>query len=156
VKAKSIFIVCCLIGVVLFTTSCGSIDVFEKTKAFAQHEWAGNDSASFSFDIKDTASLYQLYFVLRHEDAYPKKNIWVDIKMKTPDSTIQLKREFYLADNTKWLGTAIDDIIEHRISINQAPIKLKKGSYAFTLKQVMREDPLPYVLNAGIRVEKAK
>ena len=142
--------------ILIFLSSCGSIDVYEKTKAFPQHEWKSNDSASFSFDIKDTASRYNLYMVLRHEDAYKKKNIWVDITVKAPDSTYSIKREFNLADNTHWLGSAMDDIIEHRININAMPIPLKKGNYGFVLKQAMREDPLEYVLNAGIRVEKAK
>lgn len=142
--------------ILIFFSSCGSIDVYEKTKAFPEHEWKSKDSASFSFDIKDTASHYNLYMVLRHEDAYKKKNIWVDITVKAPDSTYSIKREFNLADNTHWLGAAMDDIIEHRININAMPIPLKKGNYGFVLKQAMREDPLEYVLNAGIRVEKAK
>ncbi len=48
----------------------------------------------------------------------------------------------------------MDDIFDHRIRLTQAPIKLKMGNYTFTIQQAMREDPLPYVLNAGIRVEK--
>lgn len=154
-KAKSSFFSFSSFIFLVFS-SCGSIDVYEKTKAFSEHEWKGKDSATFTFDIKDTVSLYNVYFVLRHEDAYRKKNIWVDIAVKSPDSTYKLKREFNLADNTHWLGSAMDDIIEHRININAQPIPLRKGSYSFTLQQVMREDPLQYVLNAGIRVEKAK
>jgi hypothetical protein len=34
------------------------------------------------------------------------------------------------------------------------PAKLKKGEYSFTLQQIMREDPLQHVLNAGIRIVK--
>ncbi len=145
-----------LVFLFLVLASCNSIDVFEKTRAFPEHEWKSKDTATFSFDIKDTSSRYNVYFVLRHEDAYRKKNIWVDITVKSPDSTYKLKREFNLADNTHWLGSAMDDIIEHRININAQPIALKKGQYSFVLQQVMREDPLQYVLNAGIRVEKSK
>ena len=152
VKANSFLILCCI----LFLASCGSIDVYEKTKPFPEHEWKGIDSVSVTFDIKDSASMYNVYFVLRHEDAYRKKNIWVDIAIKGPDTTVNIKPEFNLADNTRWLGTAMDDIIEHRINLDSRPRLLKKGQYTFTLKQAMREDPLQYVLNAGIRVEKAK
>lgn len=141
---------------VLLLASCGSIDVYEKTKAFPDHEWKGNDSASFAFEINDTTKAYNVYFVLRHEDAYRKKNIWVNITIKGPDTTVSIKPEFNLADNTRWLGTAMDDIIEHRINLESKPRWLKKGQYVFTIKQAMREDPLQYVLNAGIRVEKAK
>jgi gliding motility-associated lipoprotein GldH len=155
VKANP-FLLVGFIGSVLLFASCGSIDVYEKTKAFPDHEWKSNDSATFTFDITDTTAKYNIYFVLRHEDAYRKKNIWVDIAWKNPDSSITVKREFNLADNTRWLGTAMDDIIEHRISVDREPAILKKGRHVFILKQAMREDPLQYVLNAGIRVEKAK
>lgn len=142
---------------VFFTAvSCTTLDVFEKTKAFATHEWAANDKAVCSFEIKDTAARYNLFVVLRHEDAYKYKNIWLDIAMQSADSTIHVKRDFALADNSKWLGSAMSDIIEHRIKVNAVPIPLKKGNYTFTIQQAMREDPLPSILNAGIRIEKAK
>ena len=84
------------------------------------------------------------------------KNIWLNVQMKSPDSTIQIKREFILSNNTQWLGTTMSDIVEHRIAFNKTPARLVKGKYTFTLQQAMREDPLDYILNAGIRVEKVK
>ena len=30
----------------------------------------------------------------------------------------------------------------------------KKGTYTFTISQIMREDPLEHVLNVGLRIEK--
>ncbi len=136
--------------------SCTTLDVFEKTKAFTKHEWAANDKPTCTFEIKDTTAKYNLFLVLRHEDAYKYKNIWLDITMQSADSSIHVKRDFTLSDNTKWLGVAMSDIIEHRIKVNAVPIPLKKGNYTFTLQQAMREDPLPYILNAGIRIEKVK
>ena len=50
----------------------------------------------------------------------------------------------------------MSDIVEHRITFNKTPARLVKGKYTFTLQQAMREDPLGYILNAGIRVEKMK
>ena len=97
-----------------------------------------------------------MFVVLRHEDGYKYKNIWLDIEAIAPDTTLQIKRNFTLSDNTKWLGNGMSDIVEHRINFNPAPAKLKKGTYKFTLKQAMREDPLQYILQAGIRVEKVK
>ena len=142
--------------IILFLISCNTLDVFEKTKAFPEHEWKSSDKPSFTFAINDSISLYNLYVVIRHEDAYRYKNIWLNVHIKDPDSSYILKREFTLADNTKWLGTGMDDIFEDRIIFNPLPIHLKKGKYVFELEQVMREDPLEHLLNAGIRVEKVK
>jgi len=143
-------------AVCLVATACTTLDVYEKSHFFNDHTWKSSDKQSFMFDIKDTTSLYNLYVVLRHEDAYRYKNIWLDIHMQSADTSLTFKREFTLADNTHWLGNAMEDIIEHRIGFNTTPLHLKKGTYTFTIQQVMREDPLQYILNAGIRVEKAK
>jgi gliding motility-associated lipoprotein GldH len=142
--------------VIVFLASCNTLDIYEKTKAFPEHEWKSSEKPSFTFNIEDTTTLYNMYVVIRHEDAYGYKNIWLNVLVKDPDSSYTIKREFTLADNTKWLGTGIDDIIEHRIIFNGIPISLKKGIYTFTLEEIMREEPLQHILNAGIRVEKVK
>jgi gliding motility-associated lipoprotein GldH len=142
------------IAFVLFITSCSKMGVYEQTVFFPEHNWKSADTASFTFQVEDTSSLYNMYIILRHEDAYGFKNIWLNIHVKDADSSYTIKREFQLADNRHWLGSAMDDIIEHRINFNTAPTKLKKGNYTFTLQQTMREEPLQHVLNAGIRVEK--
>ncbi len=142
--------------VLFFVASCTTLGVYEQTKTFPNHEWKSNEVGTFSFEISDTNSLYNMFVVLRHEDAYRYKNIWLDIDVIAPDTTLQIKRDFTLSDNTKWLGNNMSDIVEHRINFNPAPGKLKKGTYKFTVKHAMREEPLQYIMQAGIRVEKAK
>lgn len=139
---------------IAFLASCTTLDVYEKNNPFPKQEWSSVDTPNFKFDIVDTNSFYNFYFVLRHQERYPYKNIWLSLTVKDPDTTSIIKREFTLADNTKWLGTTIDDITDHRIIFNPQPIRLKKGSYSFTLKHIMRDDPLPNILSAGIRVQK--
>ena len=148
-----------LISAFVFIISCTHTNgVYERMAFFPKQEWSTKDKRSFDFEVTDTLSTYRLYLVLRHTDAYNWNNIWVNIEFKTPDTAYILKREFTLADNQKWLGTVVDDIVDQRIAFdrNNNPIPLKKGKYTFTLQQVMREDPLQHVLNAGIRVEKAE
>ncbi len=137
--------------------ACNRIDVYEKTVPFNIHEWAGSNQPSFQFSITDTTSLYNIYTVVRHDDAYHFNNLWLNVTIAAPGDTAKTQQvQLLLGDNTKgWLGSAMDDIIEHRILLTRNPIRLKKGTYIFTLQQTMREDPLQYVLNAGIRVEKA-
>jgi len=136
--------------------ACNTIGVFEKTDAFGGHAWPSSSRPSFVFDIQDTSAYYNLYAVLRHTDAYHYNNIWLSITSIAPgDTAITMQQSFKLGDNKLgWLGTTMDDVIEHRMLITGKPVKLKKGSYTFILQQIMREDPLLNVLNAGIRVEK--
>jgi gliding motility-associated lipoprotein GldH len=145
-----------LVAFVLSESCTSTNNVFEKMAYFSKHEWRSHVKPSFDFEVTDSTALYRLYFVIRHTDAYHFKNIWMNIAMKTPDTTVVFKTEFTLADNEKWHGTMVDDIVEQRIPVepNNKALRLKSGKYTFSLQHVMREDPLLNVLNAGIRVEK--
>ncbi len=150
-KSCSIFVIVCVM-----LAACNTLDVFEKSASFNKHEWASSNKPAFDFAITDTNSLYNIYIVIRHDDAYHYNNLWLNITTQAPASKPETQQiELTLANNTKgWLGTGMDDIFDHRIRITNAPIKLKKGIYHFVLQHTMRENPLPYVLSAGIIVEK--
>lgn len=145
-----------LLGVLFFANACSDIGVFEKQYFFKQHTWQSTIQPSFDFTIKDTAALYNIYIAVRHEDAYRYNNLWVEITTQSPgDKAKTQSLNLLLADNKKgWLGAGMDDIFDHRIRITKSPQKLKAGKYTFKLKQIMREDPLPAILNTGIRIEK--
>jgi gliding motility-associated lipoprotein GldH len=142
---------------VMTLASCAQIDVFEKNVAIKDHAWKSDDKITVQFDLKDTLSYYNIYLVIRHTDAYNYNNIWLNLFTQAPGDTVRkVQLPVQLADNKKgWLGTGMDDIFEHRVRINASPLQFKKaGTYRFTLQQIMREDPLQHILNAGIRVER--
>ncbi|MEP6512482.1 MAG: gliding motility lipoprotein GldH [Parafilimonas sp.] len=137
--------------------SCDTIDVFEQTKSINKQEWESSKTLSFTFFLGDSTAFYNIDIVLRHTDAYHYNNIWLTITTKNPgDSIAQSQRvNLPLAANAKgWLGAGFDDIIEQRVLLNTLPVRLKPGNYTFTIEHIMREDPLKYVVNAGIRIEK--
>lgn len=146
----------------ILLVQCRSIDLYERTVNIPKHAWSSDFTPSFEFEIKDTISLYEASLVLRHTDGYPFNNIWLIVQVETPDSLFTFRTEKKLGDNDKgWLGTGLNDVIEHRISLNpdlaNAGISFRKsGTYTFRLTQIMREDPLPEVLQAGIRVERKR
>ncbi|MCE3283525.1 MAG: gliding motility protein GldH [Chitinophagaceae bacterium] len=147
---RSVLVV--ITALVIFS-ACTTNGVYEKLAFFPRHEWRKAQVDSFRFSVTDS-SLYKVYFVFRHADAYRWQNIWLNMQVrKNTDSAIRFKSEFILSDNFKWLGTAVDDIIEHRLLFDTLQTR-QPATYTFTIQQVMREDPLPHVLNAGIRVEK--
>jgi len=142
---------------ILAVQGCGTNGVFEKSDVLPHHYWASSNRLSYTFNIQDTAAYYNLYVILTHTDAYHYNNIYLNITtIAAGDTAITRQKSFQLAKNNYgWLGTAMDDIIEHRILLNdRGPIKLKKGNYTFMLAQAMREDPLAEIIAAGVRVEK--
>lgn len=146
----------------LLMASClpAKMDAYEKNQEIPRHQWTYQYKPVFEVTVnpEDTAYLYNLYVNVRHTDAYPYSNIWVLVSTQTPgDTTQQLRRvELPLADASgKWLGSGLDDIYEHRIPIQERAILNKPGTYRFIFEQNMRQNPLPYVMNVGLRIEKA-
>jgi gliding motility-associated lipoprotein GldH len=144
---------------VFLVSACGTIDVFERNVNIPNHEWSNSYKPEIAFEITDTTSFYNIYVVLRHTDAYRYKNIWMNVYTQVPGDTIRKQRlDLLLATDDKgWLGSGMDDIYEHRIRITNIPQRLSRpGTYKFKLEQIMREEPLQYVMNVGVRVEKVK
>jgi gliding motility-associated lipoprotein GldH len=141
-------------------TGCLPSPYFQKDVAMPQFQWHYEMQPVFKVDIKDTAALYHLYFIIRHTEAYPFSNIWMSIYTKQPgDSSYQKSRiEIPLAEPSgKWLGRGMGEIWEQRMPItrNDDPMIFKKpGTYEFKFEQNMRVNPLPDVLQVGLRVEK--
>lgn len=151
IKRLFLFLVPCA----LFLASCTTVDLYEKTVAIPGHKWKSSFKPSFTFTIKDTTRPYEISFVIRHNEKYNFKNIYLNLytKLEGQDSTQKLPSiSVDLASNENWKGAGMDDIYEHRAVIGEQT--LKAGTYTFTLEQIMRENPLENVLNAGLRIEK--
>jgi len=146
-----------LVSCAVCLVACTTADLYERTVPLPDHEWKSSYKPEFNFIINDTASLYQVYLVIRHTEKYNYNNIWVNYYIQAPGDTLHKEtREFQLATNERgWLGTGMDDIYEHRIKLAPYADKVKRaGNYKFILENIMREDPLKHVLNVGIRIEK--
>jgi gliding motility-associated lipoprotein GldH len=149
-------------GLLLLAAACKppKLDVYEKNLEIPGHKWSSDYKPSFEVKIQpeDTAWLYNIYVNIRHTDAYPYSNIWLLIGTQYPGDSIPKEQrvELPLADVTgKWNGSGLDDIYEHRIFIQQNATFNIPGTYKFSFEQNMRQNPLPHVMNVGLRVEKA-
>lgn len=139
--------------------SCAKIDLFEKQVQIPSQQWFYNNVPQFTFHIEDTSSLYNVYIVLRHTDQYNYNNIWLRMGSKVPGDSMHFQNiNLILANDSKgWEGSGMDDIFEVRKNISPGPLSFKTpGDYTFSIAQIMRENPLKYLLNVGIRVEKVK
>jgi gliding motility-associated lipoprotein GldH len=148
-----------LAAMISFSACEWTTGVFEKNLSFREHEWPSSVKPDIAFDITDTVSSYNIYIVIRHTDAYHFNNMYVRVSVKEPGET-QVKTGDYdlqLATNGKgWIGTAMDDIYDARLLIQPKTRFRKAGIYHITLEQLMREEPLKYILSAGLRVERAE
>lgn len=143
----------------IWLTACTQLDVFEKNKPIPNNQWQYNFQPVFDFVIKDTTASYNVLIVLRHTDAYRYNNIWLNVGTQSPkDSMRYQKFELQLGTDAQgWEGTGMDDIWELRKLITNGPVKFNKaGNYHFSVAHIMRENPLPNVMDVGIRVEKVR
>ena len=143
---------------IFLLNACTTAGVFEKNIPIPGYKWENSFQPVIDFEITDTTAAYNIYIVLRHTNKYSYNNIWVKAMVKEPGSQ-QWKSGQYdllLATNDKgWLGTGMDDIFENRVLVQQQTKFLKAGKYEYSIQQLMREDPLPEVMNVGLRIEKA-
>ena len=145
----------------LFMVGCMSSPFYQKEEAVPQNEWQYQFQPTFKFNITDTTSLYNIYFLVRHTDAYPYANIWLWIYTKQPGDSVFRKARINipLAEASgKWLGRGMGEIYEQEMPITvegDKSICRKKGTYEIRFEQNMRINPLPEILHVGLRVEKA-
>jgi len=148
------------LAVFSFASACNwTTGVFEKNMEFNGHEWSSSVKPDISFEMNDTVSLYNIYIVVRHTDAYHFNNMYVRVTVKEPGSGPAKTGDYdlELATNGKgWIGTAMDDIYDARLLIQPKTKFRKTGIYHITLEQLMREDPLKNVLSVGLRVERTE
>lgn len=143
----------------LLLSSCLKTDLFEKNVAIPSHAWDYSFKPSVSFDIIDTTSSYNIFLVVRHTDAFRYNNLWVKIRSSAPGDSASISQQFDLplASQNKWTATGMDDVFEHRILLYRRPVKFSRsGNYSVTMEHVMRENPLEYVMNVGLRLEKVQ
>jgi gliding motility-associated lipoprotein GldH len=155
-KIKGFFLIVIFCTGVLI--SCRQIDVFEKNTTIPHYKWDNKYKATGTFSISDTSAPYNIYIVLRHTDSYQYSNIWLNVGLQGPGDTMHFQKvNLVLADDVNgWEGTGMNDIWEVRKLINvwNRSIIKKKGEYHFSISQAMRDNPLPGIMNVGLRVDK--
>ncbi len=137
-------------------SGCTEIDLHENHTRIPGFKWQHSFPAKGNFIITDTSASYNIYIVLRHTDAYKYSNIWLNLGFRNPgDSTYFRKINLELAtDAGGWEGSGMNDIWEVRKLIGNMYHFSKPGEYHYEMNQIMRDNPLPGIMSAGLRVEK--
>jgi gliding motility-associated lipoprotein GldH len=118
--------------------------------------WGKGDIYSFTFQVNDTITLYDIALKVRSDNLYPYQNLWVFCSEMQPFAPSRLDTlECMLADDFgKWYGKGI---VLHQLSF---PIRTGyrfpiKGQYTFSFRQAMRNDSLRGIREIGLFVQRA-
>jgi len=94
---------------------------------------------------------------VRNAAGYQFSNLFIFFTTEMPNGKSERDTvELTLADERgKWLGDGLGDIWDNRILFKKNFRFPEKGIYTFKLEQAMRFNPLPQVMDVGIRIEKS-
>ncbi|MBK9424576.1 MAG: gliding motility lipoprotein GldH [Bacteroidetes bacterium] len=148
-------LVCCLFLAVSFT-SCDPLRYFEENKEIPKMEWDKDEPLSFLVSVEDTSLGYNVFINVRNAGFYRFSNLYLFINTTFPQGQVHRDTiECILASpEGRWLGEGLGDIWDNRILFKENVQFTQPGEYRFELNQAMRINPLPGIMDAGIRIEK--
>ena len=138
-------------------SACDKARLYEENKEIPNNTWKQHDSLVFQTDIKDTIGSYNVFINGRNAGGYQFSNLFLFIKTTLPKgkhATDTMECTLANAEG-KWLGGGLGDIYDNQILFKRNMRFPQAGKYTFVLEQAMRIDPLPMIMDVGIRIEKA-
>jgi gliding motility-associated lipoprotein GldH len=142
---------------VLILTSCDPARVYEKNVKIPNGIWQRDNRVRFELVVEDTISAHNLYVNIRNTSLYPMSNLYLFITTTAPSGhSVRDTLEVILADEKgKWLGSGLGDIWDLQQLYKKNVRFAQRGKYSFEYEQAMRTEKLPFILDVGLRVEKA-
>lgn len=140
-------------------SGCDSTTVFKDYVEIKDGKWFIKNAPSFTFDIQDTATPYNLYYNLRNNLSYGYYNLYLTRYLRDANGREIESRldELILMDpkTGKPNGDGLGDLFDHKIIMKRNYTFPKAGRYTLQIRQYMRQDPLLNIQGVGITVEKA-
>lgn len=136
-------------------SSCGPNYIFDTRKEISEAGWAYADPVSFSFNIKDTAKIYNLWLEVGHTPSYANQNLYTRIQTVFPDGNkLSEVVSLELADKSgQWLGTCSGQTCALKVPLQMGTYFNQLGEYTLEMEQYMRKDSLKEVRNFRFMVE---
>ena len=144
--------------ILLAFVSCDSKRVFEENKEIEGSSWNKNKAVSFSVEITDTITPYNVYVNIRHNGQYKNSNLYLFVDILSPSGKVLRDTiNCLLADaKGKWLGSGLGDLYNNQLLYKKNIRFPVSGKYIFSFIQAMRTDVLEDVEDVGVRVEKSE
>lgn len=142
----------------LFLFSCGPSYVYEKEHELPEEGWSWSDTLSYTLNITDTLSRYNLLLELEHSRRFPFRNIYLQIHTTYPSGkSVHDRLSIDLMDSKGlWYGKCGKEDCTLLISLQEGLYFDQMGPHTLAIEQYMRKDPLPGIQSAGLLLEKVK
>jgi gliding motility-associated lipoprotein GldH len=156
-KAVKISIFFSLIFAVMLVSCNDQQAIIDTNIELDKFNWSYSEKVKIPFTIEQVEKSYNLFLNLRHTSDYKYSNIFLLIQIIDPNGKKTTERkEFKLAlPDGEWLGSGSGNLYSYQILFKENFKFTLKGKYTIELEQNMRDNPLDYITDAGIRVERA-
>jgi len=158
-KNKYLFIICLIVLMTAFFTSCNKKAIVEDYRSLKHAEWNKDTILVFDINIPDPKKLYDLSFTVRNEGHYGYSNLWIFVTI-TPPSGKELTDtvELTLAKPSgEWLGSGLGDLYDRKYPYKKTIFFPEIGKYTISVRQGMRTKTgiLTGIHDFGISLDKA-
>jgi len=147
----------------LWLTACQNHVVFESTKVIGLEGWHKDSVVRMNFVPKDTATAYQIFFLVRNDNEYPYSNLFLIATLENGKQKIIDTLEYEMADaKGNWLGSGIWDLKESKLIYKNdyrpqdtLPVQISVRQAVRKTGQIPGDEYLPGIKTIGIIIEKA-
>lgn len=140
---------------VVALSSCGPNYLYEETKQLPATGWIYTDTLDFSFEVKDTNRLYNMYLNFDFDRAFGSQNVYLRLSTRFPDGKrVQTIRTFnFFDDQGLPYGACSGAKCQGRSVLQEKAFFNQQGRYTLTIEQYTRTDALPGISAVGVAVE---
>jgi gliding motility-associated lipoprotein GldH len=138
-----------------FWISCSHNETFFEYHSFKKDGWDRNVAAVYHINIDNTTDLFDVSLDIRNNDDYLFRNIWLFVDFQSSEGDVRTDTiGVNLADvSGKWHGKGIS-LYSLTIPYETAVRFPKKGTYTYSIRQGMRENPLKGISDIGLKISK--
>ncbi|MDO4190093.1 MAG: gliding motility lipoprotein GldH [Bacteroidales bacterium] len=118
--------------------------------------WHKDSVHTFSINVDDTTTLYELDIVLRNTNDFPDQNLWLQVECVNPNDSLHIDTlNIFLADEFgRWRGRGIGSHYNNLILYQDSMQYAQTGVYEYRVKHLMRHTKLDGLTQIGVQLMK--
>lgn len=144
-----------LFALAIFFSACNDTAVKDVFVNIPNSNWSYDRPIKTEVEITDTSKPYNLLVNFRHTEDYRYANLWIRVSIIDPSKKkVTERKEFQLAlQDGEWLGKGSGNLYSYQLIFKDNYKFNTAGKYTFIIEQNMRDNPLKYVSDVGLRIE---
>lgn len=145
---------CILCFLLLLLSNCVQKPLYEQNNTIPNHSWSAENILELEITIPENNQSYDVFLNLRHTSKYALSNVSLLVQETGPkeqEKTYRIKLPLAMPDG-RWNGIGTGNAFSHQVRFLKNHNFPDTGIYRFRIKHTMKINPLPEILDVGIRI----